>query len=409
MQRLLRIKQLAHTYVAYPSAVHTRFEHSLGAMHVSGRMCERLGIITERNRRIVRIAVLLHDIGHGPFSHVFEKILEYTTNGKYSHEDIGKKMLENDKELSSILGKDLKSDILNLYDEEESIESQILSSSLDADKLDYLRRDTHHIGAAYGLFDFERVIRNLAVIKDGKDKYIGIEEKGKDALENYRLARYLMHSQVYEHHARLIADDMFIRAVKFAMKENIIDKDLLNPDKNLYKFLNYYRTLDDYNIQYVIMQKSKAKAKELITAIQNRQLFKRAYNIPLTSQAIPSYVKREKLSYMDEQQISKLEKKIGDEASIDPADIFVHIQSINIKLYERFEYAKSRKERPILVHRPDCTPSGMDEESPFTAEFTHVRRLYVFCPFKVRKKVAKAAESVIGIPNRYDPRKKIFP
>ncbi len=388
--------------------MHTRFEHSLGAMHVSGRMCDKL-YVSNKKKKIVRLAVLLHDIGHGPFSHVFDKVLEYTTNGKYSHEDISELILKKDKELHSILGNDLKSNILSLSNNNQGVESQILSSSLDADKLDYLRRDTQHIGAAYGLFDFERVIRNLVVIPDRSEKYIGIEEKGKDALENYRIARYLMHSQVYEHHARLIADDMFIRAVKFAIDEGVIDKDLINPDKGFHQFLDYYKALDDYSIQHLILSNSKKKARELISAIQNRQLYKRAYQIALTQKVIPNPLLRERLSYMNEEEITKLEKKIAYESKVDPSDIFVHPQSINIKLYERFENIPNKEERPILVHRPDCTPSSMDEESPITTQFTHVRRLYVFCPFNTRKKVAQVAEDIIGVRNMHDPSKKVFP
>ena len=400
VQRLLKIKQLAHAYVAYPSAMHTRFEHSLGAMHVSGRMCGQLGIPKEAE--IIRLGVLLHDIGHGPFSHVFERIVGEVTHGEYTHESIGRLILENDKELKDRLGKK-QNDIILLYDEKDTIGKEILSGSLDADKLDYLRRDTHHVGAAYGLFDFERVIRNLRVIDDVTRQYIGIEEKGEDALESYRLARYLMHSQVYGHHTRLVADDMFIRAVQCALNEGVLDKDALNPNNDVGKFLEYYLSLDDYSIQHLILNKSEGKARHLIFDIQKRKLYKRAYTTKLSAQEVPDALKRRDLCYLNQQNISNLEKKIADKAGADPSDIFVHLQSIEIKLYER-SHMETPVSESILVQRGDGSIGSMDE-SPISAAFTDIRRLYVFCPCDRRVQVGQAAEEIIGVPNKYGPKK----
>lgn len=406
IQRLLRIKQLAHTYVAYPSAMHTRFEHSLGAMHVSGRMCGQLDIPKDQTE-IIRLGVLLHDIGHGPFSHVFEKIVDEVTNQKYTHEAIGRLILENDRELQDRLGEKQK-EIISLYNEKETIRAEILSGGLDADKLDYLRRDTHHVGAAYGLFDFERVIRNLCIIDDGMRQYIGIEEKGQDALESYRLARYLMHSQVYEHHTRLAADDMFIRAIQCAIEEGVLDKDLLNPDNDIEKFLEYYLSLDDYSIQHIILSNSKGKAKQFISDIQKRKLYKRAYITKLSAQEVPDALKRRNLRQLNQQDISIYEEKIAEKASADPSDIFVHLQSIRIKLYERFHMETSVGGESILVRRTDGSIGSMDE-SPISAVFTDIRRLYVFCPFDKRMQVGQVAEEIIGVPNKYSLDKKTGP
>lgn len=133
LQRMLRIKQLAHTYVAYPSAMHTRFEHSVGAMHVSGRMCEQLDL--NEKAKTIRMAVLLHDIGHGPFSHVFERIIDEVTKDKHTHESLSRIILENDHELQNALG-NKRDEVLALFEEKETIPAQILSGTLDADKLD---------------------------------------------------------------------------------------------------------------------------------------------------------------------------------------------------------------------------------------------------------------------------------
>jgi len=286
LQRLTRIKQLGHTYIVYPSAVHTRFEHSLGVLCVAGRICEQLEL-SKRDTQLVRIGGLLHDLGHGPFSHVFEKFMSEILERNFSHEEVTQLILENDIDLRYNLG-DLAEELSQILKyEKETVRSEILSGALDADKLDYLRRDSYHTGVAYGVFDFERVVRNLCVIKGyGKTNYIGIHEKGKDAVESYRMARHLMHTQVYEHHTRLIAEDMFLRAMKYAMEESIIDRDALNPTEDYKKFLDYYLGFDDNSIQYFILNKSRGKARKMISNILNRKLLKRAYIVPISLEAI---------------------------------------------------------------------------------------------------------------------------
>ena len=117
-------------------------------------------------------------MGHGPFSHVFEKIIDEITNGKYSHESISKKIINEDKQLKNILGNNRR-DINELLDETKpGLKSDIISGSLDADKLDYLRRDSYSIGAVYGMFDLERIIHNICSIKKDDRKYLGVDEKG---------------------------------------------------------------------------------------------------------------------------------------------------------------------------------------------------------------------------------------
>jgi len=146
--RLHRIKQLSHTHLVYPSALHTRYGHSLGAMHVAGMICARLGLDDEQTR-LVRIAALLHDIGHGPFSHLFENVLRPLNSVDGSvHEHITRKMVLEDPDIREILGKDraIIAELLNenkrLVRKDLRLMSDIVSSNLDADKLDYLSRDS---------------------------------------------------------------------------------------------------------------------------------------------------------------------------------------------------------------------------------------------------------------------------
>ena len=176
-----------------------------------------------------------------------------------------------------------------LSDKETPLLSDIVTSGLDADKLDYLRRDSHHIGVAYGQFDLERILHTLRKIPH-KQSHICIDIKGKDALENYRLGRYLMHAQVYEHHKRLVADQMFLRALDNAIDEGVIGKsDLtINENSSNKKFLEFYLTLDDNSVYDTILHSDKGKiSKEILTNIKCRRLLKRACEF--TPQSLKGY------------------------------------------------------------------------------------------------------------------------
>jgi hypothetical protein len=393
MQRLSRIKQLAHTYIVYPSAVHTRLEHSLGVLYIAGRISEQLKL-PQKQRRILRIAALLHDIGQGPFSHIFEEPMRRINGEEYTHEMVTKLMVEYEPQIKKVLG-DLKEEVISVL-QGGSLLSDIISSSLDADKLDYLRRDSHHIGVAYGLFDLERIIRTICKIsEDGRD-YLAIHEKGKDALESYRLARYAMHSQVYEHHTRLIADDMFLKAVSLAFDEGCLLKENYKiSDPN--NFIDNFLKLDDYSIQHKILQNSTGTAKKIIQAVQDRKLLKRAFYVPLTKEGVRDPIRRKKIIEMTREEIEKIEKKIAEELDIDPAYVVVHLQSIKIKLYERFEQTLGGKELPIYVKRRDGSIASFDEESPISASLSPIRRVYLFCPKKNVVKARSIAESIFNV------------
>ena len=159
-------------------------------------MCDQLDFDRER-KGLVRQAVLLHDVGHGPFSHLFEHVLSNINGNKFDHEDITSWIIDEDPDIRSMVGSNRKkiNMILKKGDHGRdwesgghSLNSDIVSSGLDADKLDYLRRDSYHIGVAYGQFDLERIILTLRQTPTGNR--ICIDQKGKDAVENYRLGRF---------------------------------------------------------------------------------------------------------------------------------------------------------------------------------------------------------------------------
>jgi hypothetical protein len=397
MQRLSRIKQLSHTFIVYPSAVHTRLEHSLGALYVAGRVCEQLDL-SSRKKETIRAAALLHDVGQGPYSHLFEEPMRWINGDKFSHEDITRSVLEYDPQVRKALG-DLRKDVLDLFSR-DSLESDVVSGSLDIDKMDYLRRDSHHTGVAYGVFDLERVLRTMCKISEGGRDYLGVHEKGKDAIESYRLARYAMHMQVYEHHARLIADDMFLKAIKAALNEGVLEKEDLKASESE-EFVDNFLKWDDHSIQHHILQNSKGNARKLIQDIRNRKLLKRALFVPLTAEGVPHPIRREKIISMTRKQISNVERKIAQELGTESDYVIVHLQSVKIKLYERFEEAIGRKEKPILIQNRDGTVVSLDQVSPISASLTPIRRLYVFCPQEHVTKARIIAENIFNVKSAF--------
>ena len=197
MQRLRRVKQLGGTYQVFQSAEHSRFVHSLGVYQVVRRMLETECLDNELNdydKLCVMCAGLLHDIGHGPFSHSFEGVF------KEDHENITVRMILEDSEVHNILitvHEDLPTDIAAIiqHTHKNQILIQMVSSQLDADRMDYLLRDSYMTGTTYGQFDMSRILRTMRIC-DGKIVY---KESGVQAIENYILARYHMYWQVYYH------------------------------------------------------------------------------------------------------------------------------------------------------------------------------------------------------------------
>jgi HD superfamily phosphohydrolase len=394
-QRLSRIKQLAHTNVVFPSAMHTRLEHSLGTLYVAGRISERLGLSPD-DAQTVRAAALLHDLGHGPYSHLFETAMDRSFTNPPSHERITHMMIETLPEIEKILGA-FRVPVLSLMKGDDSIQSDIISSSLDADKLDYLRRDSFHVGVSYGSFDIQRVLLTLCAIPASERSYLGILEKGMDALESYRLGRYAMHVQVYEHHTRLAADDMFVRAFDAAVRDGLVDKEALS-SKSPKKFLERYLELDDDSIQHLILsQGKKSVAKSLIQDIRDRRLLKRAFIVTIDEKGVPNATKRMELAALSSREVDKLETDIAQRAKVNRDHVIVHPQSIKIKLYERLDQKVDGTESPILVLLRDGTSRHIDELSRITASQEPIRRIYVFAGGRDVDRVKAAAESVFGV------------
>ena len=203
MQRLRYIKQLDMTYLVFPGANHTRFEHSLGTMQVTKALLSSMG----ENEKEIAYAGLLHDIGHGPFSHLSEGFIKKYL--KKDHEKIGEERITNSeiKDIISDSGMNFGR-IVDYFRDADKID--VVGGVLGSDRIDYLMRDSHYTGVAYGVIDYERLKKRLIPYRNR----VAIMESGVSGAESLLLARYFMHSNVYMHHAKLIASKMLQRAMR---------------------------------------------------------------------------------------------------------------------------------------------------------------------------------------------------
>lgn len=253
-QRLRRISQMGLSHFVYPGAHHTRFEHAIGAMYLMKKTIRTLKSkdikINDREEEALLISILLHDIGHGPFSHTLEHSL--VTNIK--HEEISLLfMKELNKEFKGKLG--LAIDIFQGKYKRQFF-NQLVSGQLDIDRLDYLKRDSFYTGVTEGNINAERIISMLNVVDD----QLVVEEKGIYSVEKFIVARRLMYWMVYLHKTSLVADHILVNILKRA-KELIINGDELESSSPLKLFLTYdnnrkfdnailksFAEIDDYDI-----------------------------------------------------------------------------------------------------------------------------------------------------------------
>jgi len=287
MQRLRGIRQLALANLVYPGALHTRFEHCLGVMHIAGKLAGRL-IGDSETCEILRLTGLLHDLGHGPFSHVSEAILEEFQVGgaegrgkKDVHESITMGIIENCDEIRKILGEPKQERILGYLGgtSGEGIERGIISGPLDADKQDYLLRDSYFCGVKYGVFDSDRLISTLEAWPDKHEHQLAASKDGVYAIEQFVIAKYHMSTQVYRHKIRLITDSMITRALELG-----ITVDKLPWLIKLYQYdgtgahLNEYLRWDDARLTTALVhplpEGQEGQATELFRRLRERRLFK---------------------------------------------------------------------------------------------------------------------------------------
>jgi hypothetical protein len=267
-QRLRYVRQLGHAFLVYPGATHTRFEHALGAYHLARRA---LSLLAERGAldgvpaedvTLVRLAALLHDIGHYPFSHALEEA------GLPSHEQLAREHLAQ-PDLAAALGAtgvaDAQRRIAELIAGRSPTPLQgLISGSLDLDKIEYLTRDARMCGVPYGTVDVDRLLHSLTVVTTAAGRTVGLHEKGVSALESLLFAKYQMYRNVYWHHAVRSATAMFKRVVRTALARGELTSAWIA------------HTSDE-----ALMERLRAlPAAPLAERLRRRQLFKRALDLP---------------------------------------------------------------------------------------------------------------------------------
>ena len=241
-QRQRRIKQLGLTYLVYPGAMHTRFSHMLGALNLMGRALEVLrqkGVkITDDECRGAKLAILLHDIGHGPFSHTSERVLV-----DVHHETLTLMMMQRiNGEMGGAL--DTAIDIFaNRYP--KHFLHQLVSSQLDMDRLDYLGRDSFFTGVSEGIVGTDRIISMLNV----HDDELVVDEKGIYSVEKFIISRRLMYWQVYMHKAVIAADQLLLNAIRRARE---LDPSVFHLDPTAADFLDRFAELDDDDVMVAV-------------------------------------------------------------------------------------------------------------------------------------------------------------
>lgn len=215
-QRLRHIKQLGLADLVFPGAVHTRFSHCIGTAYLAFRITKKLDIDGKFQKHLV-LAALLHDIGHGPFSHSFEKLTEHEGKALIRHEDWTKDFL--DAELGDVAkDSEVIAQIIQRADKRPGVIPKtiwdVVSSGLDADRMDYLLRDGKFCGVPYGNYDLEWILHCMKIERVGKTKRLAVSAKGIGALEHYLLARRLMTQHVYHHPKLIAAEHLLIHFLK---------------------------------------------------------------------------------------------------------------------------------------------------------------------------------------------------
>ena len=355
-QRLRRIRQLGGDFQVYPTAEHSRFSHSLGVYEIVRRMVTEIKSLcvelTEYEKVCVMLAGLLHDVGHGPFSHAFEHV----TN--HSHEEYTAKIILGNTELNSILravSKKLPEDIVSIiqHTHENDILNQIVSGQLDADRMDYLLRDSYFTATSYGQFDLERILRTMRVRKTSEGrKVIVVKHTGIHSVEDYIMARYQMYWQVYYHPVARSYEAVFIQLfnrLKDIFKDN---KDYFEDMKVLIPFLEkaevreeeYFR-LDENSLLYccaLIQDKADAIAADLAKRLQNRKLFE----------------------YVDynEENLAQIQNMLRDNGYDE--QYYLRIENVEASVYSPY------KGRKILIEKLDGQIVALEKASTIVESIT---------------------------------------
>lgn len=315
MQRLRRLRQLAGSEYVYPGANHTRFEHSIGVMFLAGQVLVNPNIsriVSDEEVDMCRISALLHDCGHGPFSHVFEHLL--IKDLEKTHEDITAWIIEKSEiaDKLSKMGYTPKEvaglSVGKLQKKNRAFLDQIISSAVDVDKQDFIVRDTYHTGAEYGFIDVYRLIHALDVMGEN----LAVELGALSALEAFMIARIESFKSIYFHRVGRAAQIMLASAMEKANSE----LGLTN-----FKTPEEYLSLDDYTV-WAALKKCKS-SNEIIGNLEHRRMLKCAYERTFYEKdtMISNLFRRESYRH-------QVQSEIASEASVELESVIIDVPTV---------------------------------------------------------------------------------
>ncbi len=366
-QRLRRIKQLGTTFLTFHGAEHSRFNHSLGVYEIVRRIIDDVFSSREewywapRDRLLALCAALLHDLGHGPFSHSFEKVFHF------DHETYTQKIILGDTEVHAVLRKvdaDFPKDVAEVIAKTHNNQLiiSLISSQIDADRMDYLQRDAFYTGVSYGHFDMDRIMRVMRPMED----QVVFKKSGMHAVEDYIMSRYQMYWQVYFHpvtrSAEVILNKILLRA------QNLYEQGyrFKHEPKHFYSLfageptLEDYLTLDESIVLYyfhVWQEEDDPILRDLCSRFLNRHLFKYVEFEPSAQE------------YVKYQELGELFRKIG----IDP-DYYLVIDSSSDLPYDFYRPGEEGERLPILLLMPDGDLRELSRESEIVDAISGKRR-----------------------------------
>lgn len=385
LQRLRRLRQLAGAEFVYPGANHTRFEHSIGVMYLAGLLAENPNLtqhLSEDNTQMVRIAALLHDVGHGPFSHTFEYLLVKFLDK--THEDMNVWVVQESelKDIINGLGYDpnvvAKLSVGRLNKSGEAFMDQIISSAVDVDKLDFIVRDTHHTGAKYGFVDIFRIIHMLDII----DENLAVDLGALSALESFILARIESFKSIYFHRVSRAVQIMIAEAMEVA-KDELGLVDFNSPED--------YLAFDDYTV-WAMLKKCK-KSRGIIENLERRRLLKCAYDQTF-------YVRDKTVSslFSVEKVRNQIRDQIALEAGVEPESVVIDVPTLPSVPY-RHSVLLEPMEIPVFHKARDGSkvPQRLSDISGiFDVLRGFINILRVYTKEEYLERVEKAAEKMLG-------------
>ena len=396
LQRLRRIHQLAGAYMVYPGGIHTRFEHSLGTMHVAGLIAESVANkvgLDKRQVQEVRIAALLHDVGHGPYSHLFEEVLTDRTG--ITHEDMSQRIvLESD--IHEILVRNgLSATRMSALCvgrlEDHPFMNEIIAGGLSADIMDYLLRDSYFTGVEYGKVDIHRIIDSLSVLKG----HLVLDQAALYAFEALLIARYEMFKAVYFHRTVRAAELMLVHSMALADDELHLTE--------IPRVDRYLKLTDDATLERLMSlatHNQKLKLARKLAEDYNRRKFVKC----VFEKVMQRKDRMVEQIFSQKRFRRQLTSEIAETAGVEATSVYIDVPTTPSVPYT---YAKEMLHKITLVlsgfggkHTDDVSITELPLIGSI-AGFTDVLRVYTTSEH--RNKVGKAVQSIFGREDYFRP------